>query len=144
MLRAAAHRSVLLAVALASFAVTAAAEPVWVEDFEGPGDLASRGWRVEADETQSRWTITGGHLEARCLCKPYKGGRVVHAVPVVQRGVLEFDCFLAAAGADNYDHLSLGLKLYGHLMAFKRYAGHHFMAHVLAENIMYSTTGWSR
>ena len=117
------------------------AQPIWVEDFEGPGDLASRGWRVEADETQSRWTIHDGHLEVQGLRNPYKGGRVVHDVPVIERGVLEFDCLLAAEGASNYDHLSLGLKLFGHLMAFKKYAGHHFMAHVPAENIMYSATG---
>ena len=116
-------------------------QPVWVEDFEGPGNLASRGWRVEADESQSHWTILEGHLEMQGLRNPYKGGRIVHDVPIIERGVLEFDCLLAAQGAANYDHLSLGLKLYGHLMAFKKYAGHHFMAHVPAENIMYSATG---
>jgi len=139
-MKATAQRLLLLA-ALATAVATVGAQPLWVEDFEGPGDLESRGWRVEADETQSLWTISDGHLRMQGLRKPYKGGRVVHDVPVVERGALEFDCLLAAEGASNYDHLSLGLKLYGHLMAFKKYAGHHFMAHVPAENIMYTTTG---
>ncbi len=136
-----ARPKVALVAVLIALAAAANAQPLWVEDFEGPGDLASRGWRVEADETQSLWAIRDGHVEVECLRKPYKGGRIVHDVPIVQRGVLEFDCLLAAKGAANYDHLSLGLKLFGHLMAFKKYAGHHLLAHVPAENIMYSATG---
>lgn len=138
-MRTATLKVALVAVLIVGSAV-ANAQPLWVEDFEGPGDLAGRGWRVEADQTQSRWAIRDGHLEMQGLRNPYKGGRIVHDVPIIERGVLEFDCLLAAQGAANYDHLSLGLKLFGHLMAFKRYAGHHFMAHVPAENIMYSAT----
>jgi hypothetical protein len=135
------HGLVWLATVLALAPTAAGAQPVWQEDFDGPGDLPSRGWRVEATETQSLWTLTGGHLEVQCFRGPYQGGRIVHEVPLVPRGVLEFDCLLAAEGIANYDHLSLGLKLYGHLMAFKRYAGHHLLVHVPATNTDYSVTG---
>ena len=119
----------------------AGAQPLWVEEFEGPEDLADRGWQIQADEAQSRWAIRDGHLEAQCLRNPYKGGQITHTVPSIERGVLEFDCLLAAQGAANYDHLCLGMRLFGHLMAFKKYAGHHFMAYVPANKAWYSITG---
>ncbi len=140
MRRATGWRFGLGAVVLAMVSV-AGAQPPLVEDFEGAVDLTERGWRVEADETQSVWTVVDGHLEVICPRNPYKGGRIVRDVPTIERGVLEFDCRLGVEGSSNYNHLSLGLRLFEHLMAFKKYSGHHLLVHVPAENIMYSATG---
>jgi len=115
----------------------APAQVLFSEDFEGAGGLAERGWTVEATPEQSEWSVEDGHLTAICHRSPYKGGRIVRQVPVVERGVLEFDCLFARDGTTDYNHLCFGLKLYGQMMAFKRYGGHLWMVYRPAEKDWY-------
>ena len=118
----------------------APAQALFSEDFKGVASLADRGWTVEATPEQSEWSVENGHLTAVCHRRPYRGGRIVHEVPVIQRGVLELDCLFARDGITDYDHLSLGLRLYGQMMAFKRYGGHLWMVYRPAEKTYHIVT----
>ncbi len=130
----------IIVAALAFAATCARAQVILNEDFEGAASLAERGWTVEAEPEQSEWPVADGVLSAVCHRNPYKGGRIVREVPVIQRGVLELDCLFAYSGGVNYDHLSLGLKLYGHMMAFKKYGGHNWMVYRPEEKTWYTVT----
>ncbi|MBD3292126.1 MAG: hypothetical protein GF393_04320 [Armatimonadia bacterium] len=121
-------------------ALPLSAEVLFSEDFDGPASLAERGWTVEAEMEQSEWSVQDGQLRAVCHRSPYKGGRIVREVPVAQRGVLEIEALFAQAGARNYDHLCLGVKLYGYMMAFKKLGGHQWMVYRPAENTWYTVT----
>ncbi len=122
---------------LIACAGVAPAQALFNEDFEGPASLAERGWTVEATPEQSEWSVEDGHLTVVCHRSPYKGGRIARQVPVVERGVLELDCLFARDGSTDYNHLSLGLKLYGQMMAFKNYGGHLWMVYRPAEKNWY-------
>ncbi len=127
--------------ALLLMAATAHAQVLFTEDFGGDAPLGARGWTVAAEGARSTWTVVDGTLRIVCHRSPYQGGRISRDVPAVERGVLELDCLLAEDGLANYDHLSLGIKLFGHMIAFKRYAGHHLMAYRPGENTWYDITG---
>jgi len=127
--------------ALVVMMAAAHAQVLFSEDFEGDAPLEARGWTVAAEEAQSTWTVVDGALRIVCHRSPYQGGRISREVPAVQRGVLELDCLLAEEGYANYDHLSLGIKLFGHMFSFKRYSGHHLMAYRPGENVWYDITG---
>ena len=99
-------------------ATAPAGEVVFREDFEGRGakaDLRARGWKIQATPDQSLWAVDQGVLKITHFHKPYKGGSIEHAVPVVRRGTLDFD---AKIGGANNRHLSLQMYLYGMFVAF--------------------------
>ncbi len=102
---------------------------VLAETFDAGGDLQALGWNVEATAEQSEWRLDGGRLLAVCHRKPYKGGRIWRTIPRLARGSLEFDVRFAVEGSGNYNHLSLGFRLYGHMTSFKKYAGHKWLAY---------------
>lgn len=119
----------LTIIILLTFATTASAEVLLSEGFEGDASLAERGWTVEAGDEQSEWIVEDGHLRVVCHRSPYRGGRIVREVPVTQQGALEFDALFAQGGSVDYDHLCLGVKLYGYMMAFKKLGGHQWMVY---------------
>ena len=113
----------------------AAQAPAGIEQrFDKADTLTAAGWTVEATPQQSEWRIRDGVLEAVCHRSPYKGGRIVRPAPRFDRGTLEFDAQFALTGGADYNHLSLGVKLYGHMTAFKHYGGHLWMAYRPGQN----------
>lgn len=110
------------------------------ETFSGDASLSARGWKIEADPTQSQWRIQDGHLEVMCHRNPYHGGKIVRPVPKLARCELAFDAKFAVRGAGNYNHLSLGFRLYGYMTSFKHYVGHHWLAYRPAEKRHYSAS----
>ena len=127
--------------AIAALSASAAhAELLLDEDFAGEASLTERGWVVEAEPQQSQWSVEDGHLRVVCHRSPYQGGRIVRAVPVTQRGVLELDARFAQEGGVNYDHLCLGIKLYGYMTAFKKYGGHNWTVYRPEQQTWYTVS----
>ena len=110
-------------------APTAARPPSYEERFDGDQAVAARGWEVRAEPAQSVWRVEDGHLALTCHRNPYKGGRIVRQVPLLERGILEFDTRLAVLGGSDYNHFSLGFKLYGHMSSFKKFGMHMWLGY---------------
>lgn len=103
-------------------------------DFDGQSGLSLLGWRVQATPAQSEWSIKDGHLEMLGHRSPYKGGSIAKTIPLFERGVLEFDAQFATAGRTDYQHFSLGFRLYGHMTAFKNYGTHAWLQYRPGQN----------
>jgi hypothetical protein len=99
------------------------------DDFDGADDPAALGWRIEAEPEQSVWRIRDGRLEVVCPRNPYKGGRIVKEIPALDRGSLQFDMRSPVAGGADYNHLSLGFRIYGHMTSFKNYGRHTWLGY---------------
>jgi len=115
------------------FALSACAAPLngvcMNDNFEAAGKLADLGWQVSATPEQSEWSIRDGYVEVVGHRNPYKGGFMTKQIPVLERGILEFDAMFATSGRTDYQHFSLGFRLYGHLTAFKNYGTHAWLQH---------------
>ena len=99
------------------------------ERFEGDAPVVERGWELEAEPAQSIWRVEDGHLVVVCPRNPYKGGSIVRQIPLLERGVLEFDARLAVSGGSDYNHFSLGFRLYGHMSSFKKLGMHMWLGY---------------
>lgn len=119
----------LSCVAMSPLTAAGAAPAPYEELFEGDASLAARGWEVKAEPAQSVWRIEGGHLVVVCPRNPYKGGCIVRRVPLVERGILELDVRLAVTGGADYNHFSLGFRLYGHTSSFKKLGRHMWLGY---------------
>ena len=88
---------------------------VYQQDFSGikdGTDLSELGWSVDASGEQSLWKVKDGHLEVTCLHNPYNGGVVRKKVPLVRRGMLEFDANIAMKGKGNAKGLAFTIEIY--------------------------------
>ena len=106
---------VLVAASVAGSAAMGQDTVIFEERFGGAPDGASPkalGWSVHATREQSEWRISGGVLEVTCKHKPYNGGYIEKTLPVVRRGVLEFDANIGMARSGNARGLALTLDLY--------------------------------
>ena len=88
---------------------------IFEERFEGVKDGTrpdALAWSIHAGSEQSLWEIKDGVLQVTCRHRPYDGGYIEKALPVVRRGVLEFDANIGMEKASNARGLALTLDLY--------------------------------
>ena len=90
----------------------AAERVVFKADFSGAQPLSASGWEIRSGSSQSSYEARGGVLRVTCRQNPYEDGFVRRTVPVVKRGMLEFEANTAMADAGNKPGVALTIGVY--------------------------------
>jgi hypothetical protein len=101
-------------------------EIIFSENFDGVKDktpLSELNWDVRAADSQSLWNIEDGYLKVTCFNNPYNGGFVEKEVPLVRKGVFEFDANIAMEGRENAQGIALTAEVYNISTWFHDYCG---------------------
>jgi len=111
-----AHRGRFTLVCAAAFAATllcrAAEREVFRADFSGAKSLEALGWEILSGPDQSEYEASDDVLRVTCHQNWHNGGLIRKRIPVVKKGVLDFEANIVMENASNALGVALTLGVY--------------------------------
>ena len=106
-------KAMVIIACLGTVAVCASAEPLVLEShFDGETGITSDGWEVVSAPGKSSYEARDGVLRVTCRQNWYEDGLIKRRIPVIERGVLDFEANIAMEQAGNSLGVSLSVSLY--------------------------------